>query len=72
MCTLAVNAPTYEECKVVQGGEMDASYGGLRDISSFSNSYTGDKALTEDLGGSITLPPSGILQILLKSSKSTV
>ena len=43
MCTLAVNAPTYEEGKVVQGREMDASYGGLRDISGFSNSYTGDK-----------------------------
>ena len=43
MCTLAVNAPTYEEGKVVQGREMDASYGGLRDIYGFSHGYIGDK-----------------------------
>ena len=72
MCTLAVNAPTYEEGKVVQGREMDASYGGLRDISGFSNIYTGEKVSDRNLEGSLILPPSGILQILLKSSKSMV
>ena len=73
MFNLAVNASTYEEGKVVQGREIYASYGSLRDVSSFSNRYTREKkSLTEDLAGSLRLPPSGILQILFKSSKSMV
>ena len=72
MLNLAVNASTYEEGKVVQGREMDASYGGLRDSLVSPTVILETKSLTEDLGGSITLPPSGILQILLKSSRPTV
>ena len=73
MFNLTVNASTYEEGKVVQGREMNASYGSLRDVSSFSNSYTREKkSLAEDLGGSLRLPQIGILQILLKFSKSMV
>ena len=61
MCTLAVNAPTYEEGKVVQGREMDASYGGLRDISGFSNSYTGDKVSDRRFRRIINTTPIGYL-----------
>ena len=61
MCTLAVNAPTYEEGKVVQGREMDASYGGLRDISGFSNGYTGDKVSDRRLRRIINTTPIGYL-----------
>ena len=73
MLDLAVNASTYEEGKVMQGRKMNAPHGSLRNISSFSDSYTREKkSQTEDLGRSLRLPQSGILQILLKSSKSMV
>ena len=61
MCTLAVNALTYEEGKVVQGREMDASYGGLHDISGFSNSYTRDKVSDRRLRRIINTTPIGYL-----------
>lgn len=72
MLNLAVNASTYEEGKVMQARKMNAPHGSLRNISSFSDSYTREKSLTEDLGGSLRLPQTGILQILLKSSKFMV
>ena len=43
MLNLAINASAYEKGKIVQGGKMNAPHGSLRNISSFSDSYTREK-----------------------------
>ena len=45
MLDVDVNASTYEEGKVMQGRKMNAPHGSLRNIYSFSNSYTREKNL---------------------------